>query len=70
MARITVYNTGGSTAAQVEIGGELVVSGDVERSQVTLDYVPDGSLKRAGLIFHGDPGNGTLNVRPVGYRET
>jgi uncharacterized protein (TIGR02588 family) len=55
LARITVHNTGGSTAAQVEIEGELTVGGEMERSEVTLDYVPDRSQKHAGLMFRRNP---------------
>jgi uncharacterized protein (TIGR02588 family) len=69
LATFSVHNRGGETAAAVIVEGVLVKDGDVERSEVMFDYVPDGSLQRGGLMFTRNPEDGELTVRAHGYRE-
>jgi uncharacterized protein (TIGR02588 family) len=63
-------NHGNSTAAGLVISGELR-SGDAvaERSEITLDYLPDQSEQVGGLFFQSDPGQYDLNLRAEGYAE-
>lgn len=68
VAHVTVSNTGGMTAAGLELEGELKADrGSVEKSGVTIDYIPSKGKRRAGLIFTRDPAAYELSVRPTGY---
>jgi uncharacterized protein (TIGR02588 family) len=61
-------NVGGTTAAQVQVQGELRgAAGVVETSGVSIDYVPSSSERRAGLLFRQDPRRHRLEVRATGY---
>jgi uncharacterized protein (TIGR02588 family) len=63
----TARNLGGTTAAQVQVHGELRASGaEPETGEVTLDYIPGRGERRAGLLFRGDPRRG-LELRARGY---
>lgn len=65
---VSVENAGDTTAAQLEIEGELLRDGDVlETSSATLDYVPRFSDRTIGLYFSMDPGAHELRLRPLGY---
>src|SRR5947209_20289731 len=44
-----IRNDGGTTAAHVTVRGELQSSGGTERSEVAVDYVPDGSERPGAL---------------------
>ncbi|WP_114391944.1 hypothetical protein [Oleisolibacter albus] len=67
---VEVRNSGGSTAAAVEIRGRLEQAGTlVEESAVTLDYLPAASSRRIGLIFQHDPTCCDLRVLAEGYAE-
>ena len=70
LVRILVTNTGGSSAAGLVVEGELKY-GDtaVETRSVTLDYVPLGSQRRAGLFFNKDPRTHTLQVQAKAYQQ-
>ena len=68
LVRFHVLNEGGRTAAGVRIRGVLSAAGQ-EESEAVLDYVPGGSFRRGGLFFAGDPRQGHLSVRALGYRE-
>jgi uncharacterized protein (TIGR02588 family) len=67
--RFVVRNDGGTTAAQVVVRGELQAAQTPETSDVTFDYVPDGSERRGALLFTANPHIGRLTLRPLGYRE-
>ena len=70
LVKITAVNQGGITAEGVDIEGELRRGTEaVERSRTTIDYLPPGSEKRAGLFFTRDPQQFELQVRPFGYEE-
>jgi uncharacterized protein (TIGR02588 family) len=63
-------NGGHTTAAEVLVEGELEGdSGQVERSETTIDYVPASGEQRAGLYFRGDPQRSRLRLRVHGYRD-
>ena len=61
-------NEGHTTAAGLTVEGEVQDdSGAVEKSQVTLDYVPARGTRKGGLFFTRDPRRGRLELRPQGY---
>ena len=63
-------NTGRTTAAEVLVEGELEAeSGNVERSEATIDYVPAGGEQRGGLYFNRDPQRSRLRLKAHGYRD-
>jgi uncharacterized protein (TIGR02588 family) len=63
-----VKNDGNETAAGVHVEGELRAdTGSVEKSGVTLDYVPAGARRKAALWFTYDPRTLSLRVRPTGH---
>jgi uncharacterized protein (TIGR02588 family) len=62
-------NDGGSTAADLQIEGELLDGETVlETSSATLDYLPANSEREGGLFFTNDPNRYTLRLRPLGYQ--
>lgn len=70
LVRIKAINHGETTAAQVKIEGNLMLGNEpVETSELTLDFVPDGSEREGGLFFTRDPRAHTLTVRATGYAE-
>ena len=70
LVEIEAANRGTETAAELEISGELSRGGRVlESATATVDYLPGGARRRAGLYFSEDPGTGELRLRPVGFRE-
>lgn len=70
LVEIEAANRGTETAAELEISGELSRGGRVlESASATLDYLPGGARRRAGLYFKEDPRTGELELRPVGFRE-
>jgi uncharacterized protein (TIGR02588 family) len=69
LVRLQVFNNGGSTAAQVAVEGTVEPqNSEIQRSQLTLDYVPAHSKRGAGLFFTTDPMKARLEVRAVGYQ--
>lgn len=68
VVKIVAHNATGETAQAVEIEGTLMQGGrEVEKSTVTLDYVPGGSSAHAGLYFTRNPASGQLQLRALGY---
>ena len=65
---VVASNTGGETAAQVVIEGELI-GGSPEWREATIDYLPAGSERRAGLVFGADPRTHGLKLRAKGFVE-
>lgn len=62
-------NDGDQTAANVRITGVLVRDGQVlEQAEVTMDYVPAGSMQAGGLYFRNDPRRGELTLGASGYQ--
>lgn len=67
---LRVRNEGGSTAASVHVGGELVDNGQViEQSETVLDFVPESSESEAFLQFTRDPQAFSLRLRVKGMTE-
>ena len=61
-------NGGQTTAAGLTVEGTLEAdTGTVERSEVTIDYVPAQGSRRGGLYFTRDPGRHRLQLRATGY---
>lgn len=70
LAAVTVANDGGRTAASVHVRGELMLGDSVlETSDATIDYVPVGARRNAGLQFERDPAGHTTRIRVIGYEE-
>jgi uncharacterized protein (TIGR02588 family) len=70
VVEVALHNRSSSTAAAVEVEGELKNGGEtLETSGATLDYVPGMSTRRAGLFFTQDPRQRDLKVRALGYVE-
>ncbi len=65
---VVATNSGGETAAAVVIEGELI-GGTPEWREATLDYLPAGSERRAGLVFGSDPRTHGLKLRAKGFVE-
>ena len=70
LVEFSAKNVGGSAASAVMVEGVLR-SGDetVETGEVTIDYIPAGSERRAGLFFTEDPAAYELVIRPLGFQE-
>jgi uncharacterized protein (TIGR02588 family) len=68
LVEVHAENRGATTAAQVQVEGELRAdTGAVETSDVTIDYIPGDSERRAGLLFRADPRRHRLEVRARGF---
>jgi uncharacterized protein (TIGR02588 family) len=65
-----LFNDGSTTAAAVEVRGEML-SDDaaLETAQVTFDYVPGKSSARGALLFAEDPAGREIRIRAVGYTD-
>jgi uncharacterized protein (TIGR02588 family) len=63
-------NVGDQTAAGVVVRATLSQGGqNVEMSEVTVDYMPSGSMRSGGFFFVHDPSDYELQIRSVGYVE-
>ena len=61
-------NRGTTTAAGMTVEGELRSdTGSVEKSEVTVQYVPAEASRQGGLFFSRDPQRYQLEIRPKGY---
>ncbi len=61
-------NRGTTTAAGLTVEGELKsATGSVEKSEVTVQYVPAEASRQGGLFFSHDPQRYQLEIRPKGY---
>lgn len=70
LAQLEILNQGGDTAAGLTVEGTLTRGGRVvETSDVTLDYLPGGSVREAGLFFSRNPRQGRLELRALGFQE-
>jgi uncharacterized protein (TIGR02588 family) len=68
VVEIRAANQGDTTAAMVEVEGELKRNGEtVETGGVTFDYLPGQSERKGGLFFKRDPRLHTLQVRAKGF---
>ena len=67
---VKASNSGGRTAATVVIEGEILLNGKVlEKSELTIAYIPAKSTREAGLFFSRNPAELPLNVRALGYTQ-
>lgn len=65
---VTVTNTGGETAQDVVITGELDIKEDQpEFAEATFNFLAGGESEQAVLIFSTDPTSGVLIVRPTSF---
>ena len=69
LVEFVAINTGGSTAAAVEIQGDLMTPDGRETATVTLDYVAGGGRAPGGLFFNADPRKGSLKLWAGGFQE-
>lgn len=70
LVKIRVTNRGGLVAAGLVVEG-ILKEGDeiVETSEITIDHVPAGSERKAGLFFTRDPEGLDLQLRAKGYQQ-
>lgn len=67
---ITVRNDGGKTAAEVDIEVLLLEGGkQVERRELTFDFVPHLSSRSGALTFEKRPSPEQLQARVLGFVE-
>ena len=68
VVKFRARNSGPSTAASLTISGTLHDgSTEIERSEVTLDYLPPRGARQGGLIFQTDPAKHELSLEAEGY---
>ncbi|ORE98611.1 TIGR02588 family protein [Aurantimonas sp. 22II-16-19i] len=68
LVRFEARNEGNSTAAGLVVEGRLERSGEVvETAQVTIDYLPQQSVRDGGLFFDADPSGYELVLAARGY---
>lgn len=68
LVRFEARNDGASTAAGLVVEGRLERSGEVvETARVTIDYLPQQSVREGGLFFDEDPAGYELFVSARGY---
>jgi uncharacterized protein (TIGR02588 family) len=68
VVEIRAINQGDTTAAMVEVEGELMRDGEtVETGSATFDYLPSHSERKGGLFFKQDPRLHTLQIRAKGF---
>jgi len=67
LVEFEAHNRGHTTAAALLVEGELRGGGEPETAEVTIDFVPAESMRRAGLFFSRDPRRHRLEIRPKGY---
>ncbi len=70
LVEFQMFNDGTSTAAAVEVYGELM-EGDrpAEVARAVFDYIPGRSSTRGGFLFAQNPEGRQVRIRPVGYTE-
>lgn len=65
---IMVTNTGGQTAQDVTVTGELDLGEDIpETAEITIDFLAGGETEYADLIFSSHPNEGDFTVGPTSY---
>lgn len=69
LVRFVAINDGPRAAAAVQVSGKIGHDGSSEESAVVLDYLPQRSERRGGLIFSRDPGPEPPELRAEGYIE-
>ena len=70
LVKLRVTNHGGMVVAGLVVEGTLKDGGEiVETSEVTINYVPAGSQRKAGLFFTKDPRELSIELRAKSYQE-
>lgn len=70
LVKIRVTNHGGLVVAGLAVEGTLKDGSEIlETSEVTIDYVPADSQRKAGLFFTEDPREFSLELRAKSYQE-
>ncbi|MEZ0387065.1 MAG: TIGR02588 family protein [Verrucomicrobium sp.] len=70
LVKFRAMNSGGETAAEVVVEGELSVPGEeAEKASATLDYLPGHSERVGGFFFQSAPSKEALKLRATSYRE-
>jgi uncharacterized protein (TIGR02588 family) len=70
LIKFTLENTGDETAADVTVEGEIKKAAEsIEKSDVTVDYVPSHSEKKGGMFFRENPRNAEFEIRARGYNQ-
>lgn len=65
---ITITNTGGLTAQNAMVTGELVTDEpEPETAEVTIDFLAGGESEQAELVFSTNPNEGELTVNPTSH---
>lgn len=65
---VTVTNTGGLTAQDVVITGELVIGeGEPETAEITITFLSGSEAEEGQLIFSENPNDGELKVGPTSF---
>ena len=61
---------GDEIAADVTVEGELMRAKEsLEKSDVTIDYVPSHSEKKGGMFFKNNPRDFDFEIHAKGYNE-
>jgi len=67
---ITITNSGGKTAQNVVVTGELDLGdGQPETGEVTIDFLAGGESEEAEIIFSTDPAEGEFTIQATSYLE-
>lgn len=70
MVYVRIENTGGNTAAQLEVEARLLnPDGSEETASVVIDYLSPDSVRYAGFYFRSDPDAGILSFVPLSYQD-
>ncbi len=64
---VLVTNTGGRTAANVQVNAELVVDGKPTTGDQTIDFLAPNDDANLAFVFADDPGSGELTVAVSSY---
>lgn len=64
---VEVENRGQQTAESVQVSGALVVGGDEQEGDQTIDFLSGGETEELEFVFDEDPADGELTVRVTGF---
>jgi uncharacterized protein (TIGR02588 family) len=64
---VTVRNDGARTAAEVDVEVLLARGDQVERRELTFEYVPRGSSRSGAVTFEVEPDPGSLAARVLTF---
>jgi len=68
LVKVRAENEGGEAAARVAIEVELLNQTQVvEKTETQFEYLPAHSTREAGVFFTGDPREGELRLRALGF---